>query len=56
MPRGADLEVFQIVGAAIATVIVGVLFIVITRNSLPWRGQTGVSAPSQVPTSYGVTS
>ncbi|WP_435824999.1 polyprenol phosphomannose-dependent alpha 1,6 mannosyltransferase MptB [Nocardia niwae] len=56
MPRGADLEVFQIVGAAIATVIVGVLFIVITRNSLPWRGQTGVSAPSQAPTSYGVTS
>ncbi|MFI9502912.1 polyprenol phosphomannose-dependent alpha 1,6 mannosyltransferase MptB [Nocardia sp. NPDC052566] len=54
MPRGADLEVFQIVGAAIATVIVGVLFIVITRNALPWRAQTGVSAPSQVPTSYGV--
>ncbi|MEU7220341.1 polyprenol phosphomannose-dependent alpha 1,6 mannosyltransferase MptB [Nocardia iowensis] len=56
MPRGADLEVFQIVGAAIATVIVTVLFIVITRNKLPWRGQQGVSAPSQVPTSYGVTS
>ncbi|WP_454196695.1 polyprenol phosphomannose-dependent alpha 1,6 mannosyltransferase MptB [Nocardia sp. Marseille-Q1738] len=56
MPRGANLEVFQIVGAAIATVIVGVLFIVITRNVLPWRGQTGVSAPSQVPTSYGVRS
>ncbi|WP_372477417.1 polyprenol phosphomannose-dependent alpha 1,6 mannosyltransferase MptB [Nocardia australiensis] len=56
MPRGADLEVFQIVGAAIATVIVSVLFIVITRNALPWRGQAGVSAPSQAPTSYGVTS
>ncbi|MFI6998611.1 polyprenol phosphomannose-dependent alpha 1,6 mannosyltransferase MptB [Nocardia sp. NPDC050175] len=39
MPRGADLEVFQIVGAAIATVIVTVLFFVITRNKLPWRGQ-----------------
>ncbi|WP_223885310.1 polyprenol phosphomannose-dependent alpha 1,6 mannosyltransferase MptB [Nocardia colli] len=56
MPRGADLEVFQIVGAAIATVIVSVLFIVITRNKLPWRAQQGVSAPSQLPTSYGVTS
>ncbi|MEU4340816.1 polyprenol phosphomannose-dependent alpha 1,6 mannosyltransferase MptB [Nocardia sp. NPDC023852] len=56
MPRGADLEVFQIVGAAIATAIVGVLFVVITRNALPWRGQTGVSAPSQLPASYGVTS
>ncbi|WSY63269.1 polyprenol phosphomannose-dependent alpha 1,6 mannosyltransferase MptB [Nocardia sp. NBC_00881] len=56
MPRGADLEVFQIVGGAIATVIVGVLFVVITRNALPWRGQTGVSAPSQLPASYGVTS
>lgn len=54
MPRGADFEVFQIVGAAIATVIVCVLFIVLTRNVLPWRGQTGVSAPSQLPTTYGV--
>lgn len=56
MPRGADLEVFQIVGAALATVIVGVLFIAITRNALPWRAQAGVSAPSQQPTSYGVSS
>ncbi|MFI2471825.1 polyprenol phosphomannose-dependent alpha 1,6 mannosyltransferase MptB [Nocardia xishanensis] len=56
MPRGADLEVFQIVGAALATVIVGVLFIVITRNALPWRAHAGVSAPSQQPTSYGVSS
>ncbi|MBA4856164.1 polyprenol phosphomannose-dependent alpha 1,6 mannosyltransferase MptB [Nocardia farcinica] len=56
MPRGADLEVFQIVGAAIATTIVCVLFIVVTRNALPWRAQTGVSAPSQRTTSYGVSS
>ncbi|MBF6126165.1 polyprenol phosphomannose-dependent alpha 1,6 mannosyltransferase MptB [Nocardia brasiliensis] len=56
MPRGAEFEVFQIVGAAIATVIVAVLFIVLTRHALPWRGQTGVSAPSQTPKSYGVTS
>lgn len=55
MPRGADLEVFQIVGAAIATVIVAVLFIVLTRNTLPWR-QTGVSAPSHQVKAYGVTS
>ncbi|GAA5053592.1 polyprenol phosphomannose-dependent alpha 1,6 mannosyltransferase MptB [Nocardia callitridis] len=55
MPRGANLEVFQIVGAAVATVIVTALFIVLTRHSLPWRGQEGVSAPSQTPTSYGVT-
>lgn len=56
MPRGAEFEVFQIVGAAIATVIVAVLFIVLTRHALPWRGQTGVSAPSQTSKSYGVTS
>ncbi|WP_028476750.1 polyprenol phosphomannose-dependent alpha 1,6 mannosyltransferase MptB [Nocardia sp. CNY236] len=56
MPRGADLEVFQIVGAAIVTGIVCVLFIVITRHALPWRAQAGVSASSQTPTSYGVTS
>ncbi|MBF6348529.1 MULTISPECIES: polyprenol phosphomannose-dependent alpha 1,6 mannosyltransferase MptB [Nocardia] len=56
MPRGADLEVFQIVGSAVATVIVSVLFIVVTRNALPWRGQQGVSAPSQPAGAYGVTS
>lgn len=56
MPRGADLEVFQIVGAAIATVVVCVLFIVITRNALPWRAPTGVSARSQQSTAYGVSS
>ncbi|QIS04756.1 hypothetical protein F5X71_22640 [Nocardia brasiliensis] len=56
MPRGAEFEVFQIVGAAIATTIVAVLFLVLTRHALPWRGQTGVSASSQPTTSYGVTS
>ncbi len=56
MPRGADLEVFQIVGAAIATVVVAVLFLVVTRNSLPWREQQGVSASSQSTTAYRVTS
>nr|WP_239004181.1 polyprenol phosphomannose-dependent alpha 1,6 mannosyltransferase MptB [Nocardia panacis] len=56
MPRGADLAVFQIIGAAVATVIVGVLFIVVTRNILPWRRERGVSAPSHEPTSYGVSS
>ncbi|WP_225727476.1 MULTISPECIES: polyprenol phosphomannose-dependent alpha 1,6 mannosyltransferase MptB [unclassified Nocardia] len=55
MPRGADLAVFQIVGAAIATVIVSVLFIVLTRNVLPWRREPGVSAPSHRPTPYGVS-
>ncbi|WP_040797032.1 polyprenol phosphomannose-dependent alpha 1,6 mannosyltransferase MptB [Nocardia higoensis] len=56
MPRGADLEVFQIVGAAIATLVVCVLFIVVTRNALPWRAPTGVSARSQQSTAYGVPS
>ncbi|WP_280508653.1 polyprenol phosphomannose-dependent alpha 1,6 mannosyltransferase MptB, partial [Nocardia flavorosea] len=56
MPRGADLEVFQIVGSAVATVIVSVLFIVVTRNALPWRAQQGVSASSQPAGAYGVTS
>jgi len=56
MPRGADLEVFQIVGAAIATTVVCVLFIVLTRNALPWRAPTGVSARSQPSTAYGVCS
>ncbi|MEV6067932.1 polyprenol phosphomannose-dependent alpha 1,6 mannosyltransferase MptB [Nocardia sp. NPDC052001] len=56
MPRGADFYVFQIVESAIATVLVGVLFIFLTRNVLPWRNQPGVSAPSQRPTAYGVSS
>ncbi|MRH87524.1 hypothetical protein GFY24_08650 [Nocardia sp. SYP-A9097] len=56
MPRGADFYVFQIVESAIATVIVGLLLIFLTRNVLPWRNQPGVSAPSQQPTAYGVSS
>lgn len=56
MPRGADFYVFQIVQSAIAAVIVGVLFIFLTRNALPWRNDPGVSAPSQEPTAYGVRS
>ncbi|MEV0358870.1 polyprenol phosphomannose-dependent alpha 1,6 mannosyltransferase MptB [Nocardia sp. NPDC050697] len=55
MPRGAEFEVFQIVGAAVAGVIVVVLFVVLTRNRLPWR-QPGVSAPSQPASAYGVSS
>lgn len=56
MPRGADFYVFQIVESAIATVIVCGLLIFLTRNVLPWRNQPGVSAPSQQPTPYGVSS
>ncbi|MFI6866253.1 polyprenol phosphomannose-dependent alpha 1,6 mannosyltransferase MptB [Nocardia sp. NPDC050406] len=56
MPRGADFYVFQIVQSAIATVVVGLAFIFLTRNVLPWRNQPGVSAPSQEPTAYGVRS
>ena len=56
MPRGADFGVFQIIEAAGATVVVGVGFILLTRNRLPWRDRTGVSASSQPPAAYGVTS
>ncbi|AYF74534.1 hypothetical protein D7D52_12420 [Nocardia yunnanensis] len=56
MPRGADFYVFQIVESAIATVIVGLTLIFLTRNVLPWRNEAGVSAPSQQPTPYGVSS
>ena len=56
MPRGADFGVFQIIEAASAGVVVGVIFIVLTRNLLPWRNRPGVSAPSQPPAAYGVTS
>ncbi|WP_458689058.1 polyprenol phosphomannose-dependent alpha 1,6 mannosyltransferase MptB [Nocardia tengchongensis] len=56
MPRGADFYVFQIVESAIATLIVGGSLIFLTRNVLPWRNQPGVSARSQLPTPYGVSS
>ncbi|ATL68470.1 polyprenol phosphomannose-dependent alpha 1,6 mannosyltransferase MptB [Nocardia terpenica] len=56
MPRGADYGVFQIIEAAIAVVVVSVAFIVLTRNVLPWRKRPGVSAPSQRPAAYGVSS
>ncbi|WP_228818557.1 polyprenol phosphomannose-dependent alpha 1,6 mannosyltransferase MptB [Nocardia transvalensis] len=56
MPRGADYGVFQIIEAAIAVVVVSVTFVVVTRNLLPWRKRAGVSAPSQQPAAYGVSS
>ncbi|MGF6882357.1 alpha-1,6-mannosyltransferase [Nocardia sp. GAS34] len=56
MPRGADFGVFQIIEAASAGLVVGVIFIVLTRHLLPWRNRAGVSAPSQPPAAYGVTS
>ncbi|MEC3918010.1 polyprenol phosphomannose-dependent alpha 1,6 mannosyltransferase MptB [Nocardia sp. CDC160] len=56
MPRGADFYVFQIVESAIATVLVGLTLIFLTRNVLPWRNQPGVSPRSQQPTPYGVSS
>ncbi|RDI67262.1 alpha-1,6-mannosyltransferase [Nocardia pseudobrasiliensis] len=56
MPRGADFGVFQIFEAAIAVVVVALIFIVATRNLLPWRKAAGVSARSQRPAAYGVSS
>jgi alpha-1,6-mannosyltransferase len=56
MPRGADFGVFQIIEAAVAVVIVALGFIAVTRNLLPWRNRTGVSAPSQPGPAYGVSS
>jgi alpha-1,6-mannosyltransferase len=56
MPRGADFGVFQIIEAAVAVVIVALGFIAVTRNTLPWRNRTGVSAPSQPGPAYGVSS
>ncbi|MFI1917017.1 polyprenol phosphomannose-dependent alpha 1,6 mannosyltransferase MptB [Nocardia sp. NPDC020380] len=37
MPRGADFGVLQIIQAASATAIVAVVFIALTRHTLPWR-------------------
>ncbi|MGW4631844.1 polyprenol phosphomannose-dependent alpha 1,6 mannosyltransferase MptB [Nocardia sp. NPDC004415] len=56
MPRGAEFQVFQIIGAALAAAVCFGLFFALTRHTLPWRAQTGVSAPSQRATEYGVTS
>lgn len=56
MPRGAEFQVFQIIGAAVAAAVCFLLFYVFTRNTLPWRAQPGVSAPSQRGTTYRVTS
>lgn len=56
MPRGADYGVFQIIEAAVAVVVVSLGFIALTRNILPWRSWSGVSAPSQPGPAYGVSS
>lgn len=56
MPRGAEFQVFQIIGAALAAAVCFALFVALTRNTLPWRAQAGVSAPSQEGTAYRVRS
>ncbi|MEV0335402.1 polyprenol phosphomannose-dependent alpha 1,6 mannosyltransferase MptB [Nocardia sp. NPDC050717] len=56
MPRGAEFQVFQIIGAALAAAICFGLFYALTRHTLPWRAQPGVSAESQQGTAYRVTS
>ncbi|WP_156959791.1 polyprenol phosphomannose-dependent alpha 1,6 mannosyltransferase MptB [Nocardia sp. BMG51109] len=57
MPRGGDYGVFQIIEAAVAVVVVGVGFIALTRNLLPWRAQhpdaAAPMAPAAVPQSVG---
>ncbi|MFD3744246.1 polyprenol phosphomannose-dependent alpha 1,6 mannosyltransferase MptB [Nocardia sp. NPDC058633] len=55
MPRGAEFQVFQIIGAALAAGVCFALFFALTRHTLPWRSQPGVSAPSQEGTAYRVT-
>lgn len=56
MPRGAEFQVFQIIGAALAAAVCFGLFFALTRHTLPWRAQAGVSAPSQEGTAYRVRS
>ncbi|WP_280303182.1 polyprenol phosphomannose-dependent alpha 1,6 mannosyltransferase MptB [Nocardia neocaledoniensis] len=56
MPRGAEFQVFQIIGAALAAAVCFGLFYALTRHTLPWRAQAGVSAESQQGTAYRVTS
>ncbi|WP_345342022.1 polyprenol phosphomannose-dependent alpha 1,6 mannosyltransferase MptB [Rhodococcus olei] len=43
MPNGGEYPPFIIVQAAIATILVCGTFIVVTRNRLPWRTETGNS-------------
>ncbi|RVW04109.1 polyprenol phosphomannose-dependent alpha 1,6 mannosyltransferase MptB [Rhodococcus xishaensis] len=43
MPNGAEYEPFMIVQAAIATAIVSIVLIFVTRNRLPWRPQPGTT-------------
>ncbi|MFJ4654575.1 polyprenol phosphomannose-dependent alpha 1,6 mannosyltransferase MptB [Nocardia sp. NPDC088792] len=47
MPRGAEFGVLQIVEAAFAVVFVAVLFIALTRNTLPWRTGSGIARRSR---------
>ncbi|WP_280219044.1 polyprenol phosphomannose-dependent alpha 1,6 mannosyltransferase MptB [Nocardia neocaledoniensis] len=56
MPRGAEFQVFQIIGAALAAAVCFGLFYALTWHTLPWRAQPGVSAESQQGTAYRVTS
>ncbi|WP_207390552.1 polyprenol phosphomannose-dependent alpha 1,6 mannosyltransferase MptB [Rhodococcus sp. ABRD24] len=52
MPNGAEYEPFMIVQAAIATVVVSILLIFLTRNRLPWRRQPGAPVRADPPGAY----
>ncbi len=56
MPRGADFGVFQIIEAAAAGITVGVVFVVLTRNVLPWRGRAVAPVLPTAAATYGAES
>ena len=56
MPNGSEYLPFQIVQAAVMTILtIGILFLA-TRSSLPWRPHTGPSTPDRVGGEYAGSS
>ena len=56
MPNGSEYQPFQIVQAAVMTILtIGILFL-LTRSSLPWRGTTGPPVPGRAGEEYAGSS
>ncbi|WP_338892408.1 polyprenol phosphomannose-dependent alpha 1,6 mannosyltransferase MptB [Rhodococcus sovatensis] len=56
MPNGSEYQPFQIVQAAVMTILtIGILFL-LTRSRLPWRGTTGPPVPGRAGEEYAGSS
>jgi alpha-1,6-mannosyltransferase len=56
MPNGSEYQPFQIVQAAVMTILTIVVLYLLTRNRLPWPTRIGPPAPERHTDEYAESS